>query len=764
MSADEVVDTSRNPSTLGRRRLWLRIGVPIGGAVSVIVAILAIALYSYWANRAGVEGLSDDLLDALRGRITQEVTSYLDPAIRATRLVHDVVARNALTDRFAALESFASSALRQIPQIDALYSGDSNGDFMMVRRTEAGGTDAKLIDNAPDSRVVEFIQRDAAGRVTQSQRDLDDKFDPRTRDWYQGALRTDDVYWTDLYTFFTSGEPGITAALRLPDLEDANRVFGVDITLKALSNFLASLKIGRNGRAVIIDDDGHLIAAANASALLGGRPATSRLSDLDDPMLASAYDRFRVEGYGRYVIKSGGARIVAMASRLPSAGQDWTLLIVVPEKDFTGFVARNEQKTLWLSLLVIVLTAGLATLLLRQGLRADKAARLLLDRGDAIERQSSVFANLARQVDLFDRSNDTPLQALTTTLGDLARARRISVWRLTDGARFLQCEDAYECDVGGHVAGSRLSRGELPRFFAALESGDAFQALNAASDSRTSDFYQALMRDIDCRGVHVVPVRGAKTVVGAIVVEDGAEMSNAREFAALFASVLANRMADGAAGAPTPERPRRQAKPAAAAERSLDADLVRHEVSAVGLKAFDSAAVAFLKFDDGVEMAMPDPSAASSLADSAATILQEIVAKQDIPYLKMVGQNAVAAAGLTSEDTDAVARIADAAIATRERLLDLFDSAGRAPSFRIGLAAGFAVGGNIGREPRVFNLWGGAVSTAELMAETSAGPGSIQVDETAYYRLRADFLFRPRGDFYLPRRGPVQTFVLGSRQ
>ncbi|HXW21194.1 MAG TPA: hypothetical protein VEK35_11870, partial [Roseiarcus sp.] len=87
----------------------------------MIAAILAIALYSDRANRAGVVLLSNELLDSLRGQITREVTSYLEPATRATRLVRDIVARNAGADRPAALEAFASSALRQIPQIDALY-------------------------------------------------------------------------------------------------------------------------------------------------------------------------------------------------------------------------------------------------------------------------------------------------------------------------------------------------------------------------------------------------------------------------------------------------------------------------------------------------------------------------------------------------------------------------------------------------------------------------------------------------------------------
>jgi adenylate cyclase len=46
---------------------------------------------------------------------------------------------------------------------------------------------------------------------------------------------------------------------------------------------------------------------------------------------------------------------------------------------------------------------------------------------------------------------------------------------------------------------------------------------------------------------------------------------------------------------------------------------------------------------------------------------------------------------------------------------------------------------------------------------TTAFPGSIQTSERAYLRLRQSFLFRPRGRFYLPAVGSVQTFILAGR-
>jgi class 3 adenylate cyclase len=653
--------------------------------------------------------------------------------------------------------------------VDALYSGDSDGNFLMVQRDEGRGTRTKLIRNTPAPRIVEWTRHDPEGRLRGRERDPSDPYDPRTRDWYQGALKAVDVYWTSAYIFYTHRVPGVTAAIRYRSEDGADHVFGVDITLKALSDFLGSLKIGRSGHAVIIDDADHIVAAPGDIGLMreqGGQFVPARLDELATSVMSSVYDRFRVEGYGRRIIDIGGVPTIAIASRLPVTGRDWTLLMAVPEADFTGFVASNGRTALWLSLIVIALAAGLAALLVIQGLRADRSARLLLDRSSSIERQSETFANLARHADLFDRTREAPLQALTAALGDLAAARRTSVWRLSEGGHLLHCQDACERDVGGHVAGVRLSRAELPQFFKALEAGDEIRVPDASKDRRTVDFHRTLMHPIDSRGLDVVPVRGANTIVGAILLEDAARISGAREFAALFANVLAARMGEETEGPQIPTPANSDATPPTAGQQCVDTDLVPQGLGepGPGAELFPSTAVMAIKFGDAAALAAPARDGTTTLADHIAVALQEIAAAHRIPYLKFVGHDVVAAAGLIAKDTASLLRIADASIAARERCLELFEAGGHPPSFRIGVAWGAAIGGHVGQEPRLFNLWGDAVRLAELMAETGTGPGTIQVSEAAYAKLRAEFLFRPRGSFYLPRLGTTQTFVLGSRQ
>jgi adenylate cyclase len=169
-----------------------------------------------------------------------------------------------------------------------------------------------------------------------------------------------------------------------------------------------------------------------------------------------------------------------------------------------------------------------------------------------------------------------------------------------------------------------------------------------------------------------------------------------------------------------------------------------------------------IHFDDDTAMAENDVGTGTTVADCIFVTLQGVASTHQIPYMKLVGNAVIAAAGLTPSDT-AVLRIADAAIAIREHCLEFFESNRKPPCFRIGLDYGVAIGSDVGRLPRIFNLWGKAVRTAEVMASTCAELGTIQVSEAVYHRLRQQFLFRVRGSFFLPGTGLSQTFILGGR-
>jgi class 3 adenylate cyclase len=771
MTGNPVVDTNIDPVDVARRRrrVLVRIGVPVGGLLLMIGTILLIAFYSYRANRDGALALTNDLLATLEQRIANEISGYLAPPARAVRILRDSLRDREGGDRLPLVETVGASLLRATPQITNLYAADEDGNFVLIRRGESGGTDVKIIENEPGSRRVTWIHHNAVGEEIGREDDPTDNYDPRTRSWYTGARGTDELFWTDVYIFFTQRVPGITVSARHRDARGRLYLFGVDITLDALSRFLASLKIGQSGRAVLIDGTGLLIAAPGGLAMIrqvDGQPASPRIDEAGDDVLTHAYDRFRIEGIGHRAIDVGGKIYISAVTPITGAGRDWLTLIVVPEKEFVGFIASSNRRALLMSLAIVAVAALLAWLLVRQGLRADRNARALHERQSAIGRQSNAFASLASEASLFDPARALPARTLTETLAGVADARRASIWRLADGGQTLRCEDSFDHETARHLDGLELHHGELPGLFASLLAGEEIVVADAARDRRTAELHRVLSA-FGTKALISVPVRRNDQVVGAIWLEDAPATSGNQDFVRAVANMVAVRLATSSAATPVREARTAPSKTAPAPQRTphnFAADLRPAVIdpSALHAEIYSAVAVMVLRFTDATAIPARLSGLPRCISDEIACGLQQIAADNGVPYLKLSGYEATAAAGFESPEQTAATMIADMALAVRDRCIALFDDTDRAHEFQIGVDCSVAMGGPIGREPRIFNLWGDAVRIAGTMA-ASALPGTVQATEAAYRRLRQDFLFRPRGSFYLPNVGSAQTFVLAGR-
>ncbi len=780
-SADEqIVDISPiQASGRQRRQLLMRIGMPILALALVVAAILGIALYSHHANREGALALSDDLLATLDAQIAQRVSAFLDPCARTLRIMTEIAARTPPGERGAIAERFAGSVLDQIPQMAAFYFGDDDGNFLMMRR-DKGGTETKTILNGAQARHVILSYHDQNGRLLSQREDPTDTFDPRTRPWYTGALATDNISWTSVYIFYSDKKPGITVSDRVKDTDGRQRVFGVDITLEQLSQFLSSLEIGETGRAIIIDNDGRLIAVPNADTLLhpkGDAFVPPRLDEIGDPVLTGAYDRFRIEGQGKRVIEIDGIRYVTSVSPLKGDGRQWWVMIVVPEEDFTGFVMSNSRKGLAMSLVIVLSVAALAGLLVYQGLRSDRAVRRLMSDGATISHYGAIYAEITHQTSLSDKTHNLFPPILTESIVEVARAARASVWHVGRDFQTLRCDDSFERANAGHAGGFQLHQREVPAFLAALRAGDEIDVADAAMDARTQQFHGMIMRPIGTKSLIVLPLRNHAGTVGAICIENARPQPGTRAFLRTVAGIATLRLDDleeaSAEGRPQTElRSARSDGPT----RLAIADLAQPDALPANLATarYTHVAAMMLQLTDPTMLATGD--SGGCVLDQVVRLVRDEAARHGITYLKLAGQQIVAATGHEGDAEDAMPRMAAFAIALRESCSDLFDDRsrkrqGQRIDFFIGLDLGSCFGGNLGSDQptsaesfdqRPFNLWGGCIETAGVMAD-SAPPGGIQASEAAYGGLRLDFLFRPRGSFYQPGVGDARTYVLAGQ-
>src|SRR5262249_53593354 len=222
--------------------------------------------------------------------------------------------------------------------------------------------------------------------------------------------------------------------------------------------------------------------------------------------------------------------------------------------------------------------------------------------------------------------------------------------------------------------------------------------------------------------------------------EGAVSPAGARDFLRAVSNMVALRMTAGteapiaraAAAAPAPTTA------IAGGRRSFTAELVGRPIDPKAIEAggFQDVAVMGLHLTDPVAMAMRAASGTGPLSDRIACALQEIAATHNIPYLKIVGQEVVGAAGIDAAANGASAQIiADAAVAVRDRCLALLEDSDRPQEFRIGIDCGPPIRTAVGSEPRVFNLWGEAGRTAHALGAPPP-PGTAQATPTAHRPAR----------------------------
>ncbi|WP_323990893.1 adenylate/guanylate cyclase domain-containing protein [Nguyenibacter sp. L1] len=779
MSADEIVDPADARSDQ-MRRVLLQVGVPILGVALVIAVIAAIGVHSYRVIRDGALSLTHDLLVSQQNYIAQEVGDYLSPASAGTVIARDLLEHGAQDVTGRIFNSYGGSMLRHVPQIHSFYLADADGHFALVERDPKGqGLETTELTGLGAGAQFVHQFRDAQDRPLRTESNPTGGFDPRTRPWYRGAVRSGQLYWSDPYLIAQTGQLIITASIAFQTLDGRHYVFAVNLSLNELTNFLDSLKIGQSGHALILDQDGHLLAGrhmVDVAKKAGWDPAKMVLDPGTYPILAQAFDVYRVEGYGPHTVRSGKRNFISIAAPLPVTARKWVLLLVAPESDFANFALADGRQNLVFSLLIVALAGVLGILLFRQGRRGDRLAEQLEQARAASGRESQALQAVAGYPNLFDPTDDALI--LTHGMAELSHARRVAIWRLMHDGGTLLCVDSYDSRQDAHSGGFELSRSQLESFFDAVAHGDAIHVADAAADARTASFHLLFMRAFGSRGLSLVPVQGASGPVGVITLEDAPRAVAASHFIAMSAGIVAARFsaqrydAVAAAAAELASGERVGGPSAEEADHAFGSGFlvppggavpVEGEAMPAGL--FPAVAVMVITFSDLIVSARADPAKMMALVETLAVRLQDVAHRCGLYAIKMLGHRLVCVAGCSrTPDPGAAERMANAALAMREAALSVLAEADLEPVFRMGIDVGPVFGGLLGQEPRAFNIWGDAIGMAEMMAYGAPEIGTIQVTETVYHLLRQRFLFRERGSFFMPQAGVTRTYVLAGRR
>ncbi len=273
---------------------------------------------------AELEGLLQPVRGSLQGAADWAKAGRLDP------------------DDPAVLTSFFLPLIDGFPVISSVLRADDRGHEYMLLRQE-GGWQTRL---TRPGQPTQFQKLDPSGAVLRTWEETLD-YDPGSRPWYQaGKSAGGELAWTEPYTFYTTREPGMTAAMAATSSSGRQFVLGIDMLLTDLSSFTMRMPAAGHGRQhgkVFVLDPQHRVIGLPRSPKFEDDAAKlesvlSPLSQIGEPVSAAALEAWSDAGSNdaepfRFEVDSkpwwSGFRSFELG-----AGRSLWIGVVLPEADF----------------------------------------------------------------------------------------------------------------------------------------------------------------------------------------------------------------------------------------------------------------------------------------------------------------------------------------------------------------------------------------------------------------------------------------------
>lgn len=348
--------------------------------VQIVTAALIIGWFFY-SVRPEIKNLVVQNAQETVIRSVAATEEFFGPVETAIQAAQYLISRQVLQrDRPEQLVRYLHDQLRLWPQFAGLYIGYPDGAFYYVMRDDqdsANGTRTKIIGFPDSQREVMLTWRDAEYSTIRTIADPDDVFDPRARPWYHAALEKSDVIWTDPYIFFTSGKPGITAAVAVGSGSDKPvAVLGIDIEIDKLSDYLKQIAFGSQRTAFVVSSDGEIFSHSDIVTVLSGeltddgKPRFLNLTELDnikpsirDGIVARVSDTSAADAQAVWQEQSGDGNHIIAVGRIASANWPWNIVAIFPETDIIGISSGSDLSLIGIALLATALAIAIGYIL-----------------------------------------------------------------------------------------------------------------------------------------------------------------------------------------------------------------------------------------------------------------------------------------------------------------------------------------------------------------------------------------------------------------
>lgn len=284
-----------------------------------------------------------------------------------------IMSRADVTTSNRQLMSYMKDLVKVHPSLTAFYVGTLDGSLLEVinlkvaRQTHYLSEPSKAL---PDTCLyaIRYVDRSIPNPtenyyylnkdyVQVSQENIAPViFDSRSRPWYTGVLSSNGIYWTNVYQYDPTNEPGITVATPIFDAAgNFMGASGADLSLTLMSKFLKEQDVSKSGKALILDNQ-----TGNILLPLDVKNHPSSEGSITNSVITRAYLGYQQNKKTDFLFEENGVQYLTAFNAFPIAfGNEWLIMIIAPLEDFFGEILQTQKQVVVISICIFLIAGTL---------------------------------------------------------------------------------------------------------------------------------------------------------------------------------------------------------------------------------------------------------------------------------------------------------------------------------------------------------------------------------------------------------------------
>lgn len=350
----------------------------------------------------------------------QQVEAFFSEVTENLLLIRDWGKNDVLfEDDLANLNRKLIPVLERLPQITGVVMANSDGREYFLFKEGVNYTGRVLGGSGSENGIREMHFTKWSADFTELKIWQDHRsYDPRDRVWFK--IAKDDpgdsvVHWAGPYTFFHSGQTGITASVSWRDEKKPDRllVIGFDVPLASIEQLLVQKEMEQPGWLFVTSEDG-------SKVISGAADKTNKSTDqsnqkINDTLLSQILEQWMNQGEKQELVRVRANNRewlvffskINVAANSQNAGDNYWLGHVIPERELSGLLSQTLFQIDWIEIAIAFCGAVILLLVMRKTgwvRRRDKpleetvSQRLLAciqaGEGEIVEFKSTVRTNL----------------------------------------------------------------------------------------------------------------------------------------------------------------------------------------------------------------------------------------------------------------------------------------------------------------------------------------------------------------------------------